>query len=251
MEPDLAPLLVKARRAAGLTQAELARRAGISASYLSRIESAAWERGGPWPTDSVLRALARALGLSSTELVALLRTARARQGPSRPPGHLAGINRRLPYTVTVGHGEVDRAARELIGRNPVEGTLRCAHGGYGEALPSYGDALAAAEAAGARTMLSLVQPSDPLVVDVLVGEHEVLLTVPDRRGRPYLRAGVAVDDPDFVAALRDWFDEALWHPARHHGPPVEPDGHRPGTSGDAQRGEINMRHRPGAAMTRR
>jgi len=52
--------------------------------------------------------------------------------------------------------------------------------------------------------------SNPLVLDVVIGDHEVFLAVPDQPGFPDLRAGIVVDDPDFVAALRAWFDESVW-----------------------------------------
>jgi transcriptional regulator with XRE-family HTH domain len=246
---DLATAIVDARRAAGLSQAALARRAGISASYLSRIEGAAWTRGGPLPADGVLRALARALGISSTTLVALRREARAEAAESTP---LARANRRPPYAVSMGPAEVDGAARDMIGRNPSQGTLRSAQVfvaegmGDGELEPSYLDTLGATMAENPEAMLYRVCASDrrsldtaratvdrlsggrpsgrtanvrtriafsnPLVLDVLIGDHEVLLAVPDRRGRPHLRAGIVVDDPDFVDALRNWFDENVWDP---------------------------------------
>ena len=98
MGPDLASAIADARRAAGLTQAELARRAGISPSYLSRIESAAWERGGPLPADGVLRALARALGVSSVEMVALGRAVRDRQRPG------SGLGLAIVQDVAAAHG---------------------------------------------------------------------------------------------------------------------------------------------------
>lgn len=247
MGPDLSSAIAEARRGAGLSQAALARRAGISPSYLSRIESAAWERGGPLPADGVLRALARALGVSSAELVALGRNARDRQAA---PGARAG--RRSPYAVSMGPDAVDAAAREVVRRNPPQGTLRSAQVLVGDPLgedelhPSYLDTLgttlaaspdamlyrvcacdrtsldtaratvdrlaggrAPAQAANVRTRIAF---SNPLVLDVLIGDHEVLLAVPDRRGRPHLRAGLTVDDPDFVAALRRWFDETVWDP---------------------------------------
>ncbi|MDQ4068287.1 MAG: helix-turn-helix domain-containing protein [Actinomycetota bacterium] len=239
MERDLASVLVEARQAAGLTQAELARRAGISPSYLSRIEGAAWERGGPWPSDSVLRALARVLGLSSTELVAMHREARSRSTESRPQGHPTSKSRRSPYAVSVGHDEVDRAAREVIGRNRRGGTLRSVHVGRSGEEPSYVDALLSAATADPGTMLYRVSASadpdagpsgpvggnvrirftspNPLALDVLVGEQEVLLAVPAWAGRPYLRAAIVVDDPDFVAAVREWFDDSIWD--AHDQPP--------------------------------
>lgn len=247
MRPDLATAIVDARKGAGLSQAALARRAGISASYLSRIEGAAWEHGGPLPADGVLRALARALGVSSTGLIAL--RAAARETPAPGTGPLARANRRAPYAVRMGPQEVDRAARDLIGANPADGTLRSAQVFMSDepgdpAAPSYLDTLGQTLAASPDARLYRVCASDrrhlglardtvdrlaggrtpveagnvrtriafgnPLVLDVLVGDHEVLLAVPDRRGHPRQRAGIVVDDPDFVAAMRDWFDEAVW-----------------------------------------
>jgi hypothetical protein len=251
--PDLATAIADARQAAGLSQAGLARRAGISPSYLSRIEGAAWERGGPLPADGVLRALARALGVSSVELVAMGRAARDGQAAvtgASAPAVRAG--RRSPYAVTMGPEAVDAAAREVVRRNSPQGTLRSAQVymadtlAGGELPPSYLDTLGATLAASPDAILYRVCASDgtsldtaratverlsggrppgqagnvrtriafsnPLVLDVLIGDHEVLLAVPDRRGRPHLRAGIVVDDPDFVAALRSWFDETVWDP---------------------------------------
>ena len=231
-------MIVDARRAATLSQAQLARRAGISASYLSRIESAAWERGGPWPTDSVLRALARALGISSTELVALRQA--AREPKDEPP--VRG-RCRTPYAVSVGPDAVDAAARDVVARNPPQGALRSAQvlRSGAAAGPSYLDTLGSAMGGrpdsilyrvcapdrrhlgmaratveqldrGAGNVRTRIPFSNPLVLDLLVGDHEVFLAVPDRRGHPHLRAGIVVDDPDFVAAVRDWFDESVWDP---------------------------------------
>jgi hypothetical protein len=70
--------------------------------------------------------------------------------------------------------------------------------------------------ARAGNVRSRIAFCNPLVLDVLVGDHEVLMAVPDRRGHPYLRAGVVVDDPDFVAAVREWFDESVWDPPCEH-----------------------------------
>lgn len=256
MGADLASIIADARCAAGLNQAELARRAGISPSYLSRIEGAAWERGGPWPADNVLRALARALGLSSTELIALRRTARDRQAGPRPTGHPGRVNRRTPYSVSVGVQDVDAAARGVVERNPPRGAMRSVQvftleppaGGAADRHrePSYLDALGTSMAADPDAILYRVFVSDrshlpmvettvdrlaggrppeeagnvrarltscnPLTLDVLIGEHEVLVAVPDRRGHPHLRAGIVVDDPDFVAEVRAWFDESVWDP---------------------------------------
>jgi transcriptional regulator with XRE-family HTH domain len=260
VDVGLASMVVKARHAAGLSQAEVARRAGISASYLSRIEAAAWERGGPWPTDGVLRALARVLGLSSTALVAERQAAWARQGSAKPAGHRPRAHGRMPYAVSVGPEEVDAAARDLVERNPRRGTLRSAQVFMLEAAPpdhdhdrcrpSYVDTLGAALAARPDTILYRVAAADrrhvrlvrstaerlaggrppgqvrnvrsrftfcnPLVLDVLIGDHGVLVAFPDRGGHPDLRAGVVVDDPDFVAAVREWFDDSVWDAPCEH-----------------------------------
>ena len=261
MAADLASTIAGARRAAGLTQAALARRAGISASYLSRIEGAAWERGGPWPADGVLRALARALGLSSTELIALRREAQAARQPVRDAGGLARANGRTPYAVSVGARDVDAAACGVIERNPGTGTLRLvqvlAGRGRGRA-PSFVDGLGPVMATRPRSLLyrviaggcestdgarrpgnvrSRTPRSNPLVLDVLVGDHEVFLAFPDRRGHPYLRAGIGVDDPDFVAAARGWFDESVWDPPSGAEEHLDPAGALvvgPGADADAR-----------------
>jgi len=48
--------MIKARAEAGLTQAELAKKAGITQAQVSRLES------GQWPTPATIEKLARALG---------------------------------------------------------------------------------------------------------------------------------------------------------------------------------------------
>ena len=139
--------------------------------------------------------------------------------------------------MSIGSEEVDAAARDVVVRNPPDGSLRSAHVLAQEAdphEPSYLDTLASAMAArpdaicyrvrfsdgrraaggrppaGAANVRTRVAFANPLVLDVLVGENEVFLAVPDRRGHPCLRAGIVVDDPDFVASVRDWFDESVW-----------------------------------------
>jgi transcriptional regulator with XRE-family HTH domain len=247
MSGDLASTVRDGRRSLQVTQAELARRAGISPSYLSRIESASWERGGPWPADGVLVALARAIGPSSTELIGLRSRARsAMRRESGQPDALARAQGRQPYAVSVGDGDVDAAARRLIDRNPRQGTLRSVHVSTAAGRPSgdeppstYVDALADRLAAAGETLLYRVcAPSrhqrdpvrapvdrwsapnvrarvafaNPLVMDVLIGEHEALIALPDHRGHPHLGACVVVDDPDFVDAIRRWYDQWVWEP---------------------------------------
>lgn len=254
---DLANALRGARLAAGLQQVELARRAGITPSYLSRIEAAAWNHGGPWPSDQVLRSLARTLSLSSTELVAMRNRARrgaAGPGPDPGKGWLRGRNAVRYVVRDQGSQEVYKAAADLIERNPPGGSLRAttvvpsAHPPADtEGQDLYADALRrkldddpdttyfrmasatagsfgmlrhlteqlAGEDAGAplgnvRSRFSFV---NPLCADVLIGENEALIAIPARRNRPDLRACVVIDDPDFVRALREWYDEFVWEPS--------------------------------------
>ena len=52
----------------------------------------------------------------------------------------------------------------------------------------------------------------PGMLDVIVCDREALIAFADRRGHPSLRACVVVDDPDFVDALKDWYDDFIWEP---------------------------------------
>ncbi|MBN2475351.1 MAG: helix-turn-helix transcriptional regulator [Pirellulales bacterium] len=63
---SLAEKLVRRRRAAGLSQAELARRAGIRAETLNRIE-----RGRSTPDFATVRKLVVAMGVAERESLAL------------------------------------------------------------------------------------------------------------------------------------------------------------------------------------
>lgn len=56
--------LIAARRAAGLTQVQLADVSGISQSHISHLENATWE-----PRLVTILALCRALGVSPTDLL--------------------------------------------------------------------------------------------------------------------------------------------------------------------------------------
>jgi transcriptional regulator with XRE-family HTH domain len=249
---DLAAAVRACRAAAGLSQVELARQAGITPSYVSRIESAAWRRGGPWPSDDVLRALARVLGCSSTRLIELRRTEREAAGGDTSPRAWRPRNGGTRYAVSMGHDDVDIAAHRLVERNPPRGSVRLTMrlGGQGQPGPleaRYAEALArrmvedtssilycvcvvgpgnadrvravAERLAGGRDPLTVDNVrtrccfSPPATLDVIVAEREALIAVPDRRGHPFLRAALLIEDPDFVAALRDWFDDYVWEPA--------------------------------------
>jgi transcriptional regulator with XRE-family HTH domain len=230
----------------------LARRAGIAPSYLSRIENAAWRTGGPWPSDQVLRSLARHLGLSSTELIRLRIEARTAAGtPSRRRRGWSGPG----YSVCTDGDGVYQAARALVDRNPprhpvrttsvrmLEGEQDAPTMWQAEFVRSLTEKLAgdpestlyrvcassadnvalvrrtAVRLAGGRppgevrNIRSRFCFGNPLVLDFVIGANEALIAIPDRRSHPSLRACVVVDDPDFVTAMQDWYDEFVWEPA--------------------------------------
>jgi len=148
--------------------------------------------------------------------------------------------------------EVYRAAADLIARNPQGGSLRAATvdpaarpPGNAEGQALYVDALrrkladdpaatylgvAGTTARGSEMLhhLTLQQqlPGDagagrvrtrfaldnPLCANVLIGENEAVIAIPARRDRPDLLSCVVIDDPDFVRAMREWFDEFVWEP---------------------------------------
>ncbi|MEW6152811.1 MAG: helix-turn-helix transcriptional regulator [Actinomycetota bacterium] len=249
--------MLKSRRLElGVRQAAMARRVGISASYLSRLEGAAWLRGGPWPSDGVLRALARALQLSSSRLIDLRDTARGSSDTTRGEG----VQRTAaePYRVAIGNDAAYRMARRTL-QNTGPGTfLRAADVAATDATPSPPDDHAASpwSAIGAKlardpgavlhravfagpARLDTVhrrtdvlaggrQPEEvgnlvtrfctrnPVSLELFITEGEAFVGLPDLAGG-HLRAAIVIDDPDLVAALRAWFDETIWEPARTQG----------------------------------
>lgn len=66
--------LKRLRERKGLTQTELASRVGVTAAYISMLESGA--KGNP--TLGIVRRLAKALGVSVAELITLLETGTGR-----------------------------------------------------------------------------------------------------------------------------------------------------------------------------
>jgi len=245
-------MVTRARQASGLPQIELARRAGIAPSYLSRIEGAAWRSGGPWPSDQVLRSLARHLGVSSTELVRLRNEERAKSGS--PVGRRRGWSG-PGYTVCTDSDGVYQAAKSLVDRNPPRHAVRttsvrllegdqdrptlwqaefirslsdkvsddpestlyrvCASSADNVALVRRTAVRLAGDRppAEVRNIRSRFCFGNPLVLDFVIGANEALIAIPDRRSQPSPRACVVVDDPDFVTAMQDWYDEFIWEPA--------------------------------------
>lgn len=251
-DAELTTLLLRARQESGLSQVDLARRAGIAPSYLSRIEGGAWRSGGPWPSDQVLRALARHLGVSSTELIRLRNE--ERRGSGLPVSRRRGWSG-PGYTVCTDGDGVYQAAKSLIDRNPPRHPVRttsvrmlegeqdpptlwqaefvrsltekvtndpestlyrvCAASADNVALVRQTAVRLAGgrPAADVRNIRSRFCFGNPLVLDFIIGANEALIAVPDRRNRPSLRACVVVDDPDFVTAMQDWYDEFIWEPS--------------------------------------
>lgn len=249
---DLATAITSARRAAALSQVELAKRAGIAPSYLSRIEAASWRAGGPWPSDQVLRSLARYLGVSSTELIRLRNEERAAIGV--PVGRRRGWSG-PGYTVCTDSDGVYQAAKSLVDRNPPRHPVRTTSvrllegqqdsptlwqaefvRSLTEKVSNDPESTLYRVCASSADNIALVRQSavrlaggrppadvrnirnrfcfgNPLVLDFIIGANEALIAVPDRRSRPSLRACVVVDDPDFVTAMQDWYDEFIWEPA--------------------------------------
>ncbi|HRD64248.1 MAG TPA: helix-turn-helix transcriptional regulator, partial [Nocardioides sp.] len=97
MAPSFAALLRRQREAAGLTQAELADRAGLGVRTVSNLERGV--NSSPYP--STVRLLAEALELAPVELDALVAAARRRtEAPSRAP--VGGYLGATPSTRLVG-----------------------------------------------------------------------------------------------------------------------------------------------------
>jgi transcriptional regulator with XRE-family HTH domain len=79
LPPDLAAALWSARESSGLSNREVAERAGVDPSYLSKLV-----RGTRCPSQAVAERLVDALGLSSAEAEALREAAVSDRGKSRP-----------------------------------------------------------------------------------------------------------------------------------------------------------------------
>src|SRR5262249_47342833 len=116
MEPAIvlafAPLLKRHRRAAHLTQAQLAERAGFSTDYISKLE-----RGAREPQRATLALLADALELSATDRKVLETTfqrSRARSDGEVTPPPTGGFLGAIPASPLVGRGsELDAITAAL------------------------------------------------------------------------------------------------------------------------------------------
>jgi predicted ATPase/DNA-binding XRE family transcriptional regulator len=146
MGDTFAALLRQHRQMAGLSQAELAERAGVSQRAISDIERGL--RQAPYP--ATIRHLAETLGLSEGDRVALIAASRRTREPSNGQVLSAGPRlHNLPRELTtfVGRGEDLLELQRLAGRSPcltltgpggvgkTRLALRLAH----ELLPRYPD----------------------------------------------------------------------------------------------------------------
>jgi transcriptional regulator with XRE-family HTH domain len=52
--------------------------------------------------------------------------------------------------------------------------------------------------------------ANPVLLDVLIGEREALIAIPDHRGHPTLTAAILISDVSFVEALKTWFHDIVW-----------------------------------------
>jgi transcriptional regulator with XRE-family HTH domain len=100
--------LKRLREAAGLTQEELASRAGLTAKAIGALERG--ERRRPYP--HTVRSLADALGLSEGERASLLAAVR-RQGDAAPAAPAMVVGSTLPYHPTPGQGAQPGGDRRL------------------------------------------------------------------------------------------------------------------------------------------
>ncbi len=127
---DLSTLLRKYRAAAGLTQAALAGKAGLSEQAVSMLERGSRRR----PRIETIQALATALGLTDAEIKVLAQAARvprlAPAAPVAPPDELvARVPKQLPPTLSDFTGratELDLLLQTLTKADGLPGTVRMA-----------------------------------------------------------------------------------------------------------------------------
>ncbi|MFL4902098.1 helix-turn-helix domain-containing protein [Streptomyces sp. MMS24-I2-30] len=113
----LAAALVNAREAACLTQEDLAEKSGLSVRAIRNLETGHTAR----PRKQSLLLLAKALGLSPTEVARLLRTPRTENRPERPSWLLPAELPAAPVGRLVGRERTVTSLRAHLATRPARG----------------------------------------------------------------------------------------------------------------------------------
>ena len=186
-----AGLLRGLRQAAGLTQEELALRAGMSPNAVSALERGVRKR--PYP--HTVRALADALGLDETERTALLASVPAREAADAPAAG-ASMRGALPHPATplLGRGREVEEVVSLLARPEYRLVTLTGIGGVGKTRLAVEVARAALDAGifpDGAAFAGLAPLSDPSLVATAVlqslGLKEIEGRTPGEVLRDYLR----------------------------------------------------------------
>ena len=217
--------LRRLRNAAGLTQEELATRAGLTSKAVSVLERG--ERKRPYP--HTVRTLAEALGLSEPERASLLAAVPAKDGAGSPGERVATpvFSLPVPLAPLVGRerevGEIDA----LLGRDPERLLTLTGPGGIGKtSLGIEAARRAAGRFANGGAFVALSPLDEAALVVPTISQT---LGLRETTGvRPLEALGQHLRDKSFLLLL-DNFEhvvEAALAPSNWHAPPCQRTGSR-------------------------